>query len=401
MSTPPSAIDPRRFLLLLPPLVAFQAISTDLYLPALPSIVADLETDVGAVQLTLSVFLVGFALSQLVYGPLSDRFGRRPLLIAGTALYAVASLLCMVAGSIEELVLLRLVQSIGACAGPVLGRAVVRDVYGPEESARVLAYLAAAMALAPAGGPILGGYLTLWFGWRASFAVLTLFGAASLAGVLALLPETNRRRDPTAMQPSMLAANYAALLKSPVYRRYVTVAVCAYAGIFSFISGSSYVLIEVVGLGPELYGMCFAAVVLGYMAGSLLAGRLARRVGIDGLIRGGGALCALGGAGGLALALAVPASVASVVGPMAVFMLGAGFALPAANAGAIGPFPEKAGLASALMGFSQLALAALLGIVLGEIYGGTALPMMASLALVGTGVLLASRRLRQPAGVPA
>lgn len=396
-----ATVDPRRFLPLLPLLVAFQAISTDLYLPALPSLMADLGTDVASVQLTLSVFLVGFALAQLVYGPLSDRLGRRPLLLAGTALYAVASLLCVFATTIEQLVALRLLQAVGACAGPVLGRAVVRDVYGPQDAARVLAYLAAAMALAPAAGPILGGYLTVWYGWRASFLLLTLLGVLALLGTWRLLPETNSRRDPSAMQPARLAANYAELLSHPLYRRFVMVAVCGYGGIFAFISGSSHLLIEVVGLSPELYGMCFAAVVLGYMGGSLLAGRLTGRVGIEALVRAGGMTCAAGGLAGLALALSVPPSVPSIIGPMAVFMLGAGFALPASNAGALGPFPGKAGLASALMGFAQLTLASLLGIGLGAVYDGTALPMTAALALVGIGALAAGHRLPRTAGAPA
>ncbi|MDX6748354.1 multidrug effflux MFS transporter [Geminicoccaceae bacterium 1502E] len=396
-----STIDPRRFLPLLPLLVAFQAISTDLYLPALPSLVADLGTDVASAQLTLSVFLVGFAISQLVYGPLSDRLGRRPLLLAGTALYAVASLLCVFAATIEQLVALRLLQAVGACAGPVLGRAVVRDVYGPQDAARVLAYLAAAMALAPAAGPILGGYLTLWFDWRACFLVLSLLGILALLGTWRLLPETNGRKDPHAMAPTRLAANYAELLGHPLYRRFVMVGVFGYGGIFAFISGSSYLLIGVVGLSPELYGMCFAAVVLGYMAGSLIAGRITGRVGIETMVRAGGLTCAMGGLAGLALALAMPPSVPSIVAPMAVFMVGAGFALPAATAGALGPFPTKAGLASALMGFAQLTLASLLGIAIGAVYGGTALPMMGALALVGCGALVAGLRLPRTAGATA
>jgi DHA1 family bicyclomycin/chloramphenicol resistance-like MFS transporter len=144
-----SEAERRRFVPLLPALVAFQAISTDLYLPALPTLVHVFETEVATVQLTLSLFLLGFALAQLGYGPASDRFGRRPILLAGTALYFLASVACALASSIEQLILFRFLQGAGACAGPVLGRAVVRDVYGPEQAARVLAYLAAAMAIAP------------------------------------------------------------------------------------------------------------------------------------------------------------------------------------------------------------------------------------------------------------
>ena len=156
--------------MLLTALVAFGAISTDLYLPSLPAIGAGFAADISQVQLTLSVFLVGFAVSQAVYGPLSDRFGRRPVLLGGLSIYLIASLACMTAPGIGSLIAWRFVQALGACTGVVLGRAIVRDVYGREGAARMLSYMGMAMALAPALGPILGGYLQVWFGWRANFA---------------------------------------------------------------------------------------------------------------------------------------------------------------------------------------------------------------------------------------
>lgn len=379
----------RRLLLVLPPLVAFQAISTDLYLPALPAIVLDLGTEVAAVQLTLSVFLLGFGLAQLVYGPLSDRIGRRPLLLFGTGLYVVASLACMVASSIGTLVAARFLQAVGACCGPVLGRAVVRDVWEPEEAARVLAYLAAAMTLAPAAGPILGGLLTAGFGWRSTFAALALFGTLLLAGVALLLPETNRRRDPTATRPGRLVANYGQLLRDRRFQGFAAVAAFTYCGIFAFISGSSYLLIEVVGLAPVLYGLCFAAIVAGYAAGSLAAARLSPRLGIEGLLALGTAIEAAGGGAGLVLAFLLPPSVPTLVVPQLVFMVGAGLALPSAMAGGIGPFPEKAGLASGLLGFCQLMVAALIGVAIGALYDGTGRPMMGALAVVGAAAALA------------
>jgi DHA1 family bicyclomycin/chloramphenicol resistance-like MFS transporter len=385
----------RRLVPLLPALVAFQAISTDLYLPTLPTLVQVFGTDVATVQLTLSLFLLGFAVAQLGYGPASDRFGRRPALLAGTALYLAASIACALASSIEQLILFRVLQGVGACAGPVLGRAVVRDVYGPEQAARVLAYLAAAMAIAPTLGPVLGGYLTLAFGWRASFVVLVVFGALVFVGVLALLPETNRNRDPAALQPRRLAANYAGLLGSRVYVGCVLVVACTYTGIFAFISGSSHVLIGLVGLTPDLFGLCFATGVLGFIAGSLLAGRLALRVGTSGLLALGTAIGVAGGALGLLLALLTAPSVAGVVVPMVVFMLGSGLIFPSAIAVALAPYPTKAGLASALLGFVQLLVAAGTGILVSTAFDHdpSARPMMLALALVTAGAFLAYRRL--------
>ena len=189
---------------LLTALVGFGAISTDLYLPSLPAIGESFGSTTAEVQLTLSVFLVGFAVSQIVYGPLSDRFGRRPVLIGGVAIYLLATLACLAAGSIGLLIGARFVQAVGACAGVVLGRAIVRDIYGREGAAKMLSYMGVAMALAPALGPILGGILQVLFGWRANFLVLAIFGGVCLLGVLLVLPETNRWRDPAATDPARL-----------------------------------------------------------------------------------------------------------------------------------------------------------------------------------------------------
>lgn len=378
---------PRGLILVLPALVAFQAISTDLYLPALPAIGADLGAGIEQVQLTLSLFLVGFGVAQLVWGPLSDRIGRRPPLLAGTLLYVAASLACMLAPSIEALVLGRLVQAVAACSGVVLGRAVVRDLYAPAEAARVLAYLGTAMALAPILGPILGGWLTLAFGWRSTFAALALFGALAFLGTWHAVPETNRRKDPHATSPARLAANYGALLRDRLYLARVALAALGYAGIFSFISASPHLLIDAVGLRPDQYGLCFAAGVAGWMVGTFAAGRLNRRLGLEGLLALGTRVSAIAALAGLAWALAVAPSWPAVVAPMFLFMLGAGFTLPTAMALAIGPHPGKAGLASALLGFLQLAFASLVGLAVSALYDRTAVPMMAVLVLVTAAAL--------------
>ncbi|MGH6960163.1 MAG: multidrug effflux MFS transporter, partial [Dongiaceae bacterium] len=280
---------------LLTALVALGPISTDLYLPSLPGLARAFGVDMPAVQLTLSVFLVGLATAQLIYGPLSDRFGRRPVLLFGLVLYVAASIVCMLAPSIPVLIGARFAQAVGACVGPVLGRAIVRDVYGRDGAARVLAYMSAAMALAPALGPILGGFLEVWFGWRANFLALVVYGSAGMILALALLPETNRTPDVQAAHPLRILAGYRGLIGHRVYVGYVPCCAFAYSGIFAFISGSSFVLMDVVGLGPDAYGFCFAAVVVGYIIGTLLAGRLSRRLGIDRLIAAGAGISLAGG----------------------------------------------------------------------------------------------------------
>jgi DHA1 family bicyclomycin/chloramphenicol resistance-like MFS transporter len=252
---------------------------------------------------------------------------------------------------------------------------------------------------------VLGDYLTLAFGWQASFVVLVVFGAVVFVGVLALLPETNANRDPRALEPRTLVANYASLLGSWAYLGCVLVVACTYTGLFAFISGSSHVLIGLVGLTPELFGLCFATGVLGFIAGSLLAGRLSLRIGTAGLLPVGTFISAMGGALGLLLAFLNPPSVTGVVGPMVVFMLGSCFTFPSAIALALAPYPTKAGLASALLGFVQLLTAAGTGVAISMAFDHyhSPRPMMLTLVLVTAGALLAyavlvRRAPRSPAG---
>jgi DHA1 family bicyclomycin/chloramphenicol resistance-like MFS transporter len=379
---------------LLTALVALGPLSTDLYLPSLPSLARYFAVGVEDIQLTLSVFLVGLATAQLVYGPLSDRFGRRPVLLVGLTIYVIASFFCMLAPSVPVLVAARFVQAVGACVGPVLGRAVVRDVYGREGAARVLAYMSAAMALAPAIGPILGGFLEEWFGWRINFLALVIYGSGGLVIAWRILPETNKSPDLQAAQPIRILLGYRGLLNHRAYVGYVFCCAFAYSGIFAFISGSSYVLQEVVGLGPIGFGLCFAGVVIGYIIGTMVAGRLSRQLGIDRLIGIGAGIGVAGGALLLALALADStrsgvAGALLIVGPMLVFMIGVGLVLPNSIAGAIGPFPRAAGAASALLGFTQMTAAAAIGIAVAALYDGSSVPMTATIAVVALGVLLA------------
>lgn len=371
---------------LLTALVAYGPMSTDLYLPSLPALTAALGTDVSLAQLTLSVFMAGFAVAQLVYGPLSDRFGRRSVLLGGLGLYVLASLLCALAPRIEALIAARFLQALGACAGPVLGRAIVRDIYGRERAARALSYMASAMALVPAAAPILGGWLQAWFGWRANFVALTLFGIGTLGISWAVLQETNRWRDPHAVNPRRLLRNYALLARQRRYGGYTLAVAAAFAGLFSFISGAPFVLIETLGLAPTAFGYAFAVVIAGFITGTYLSGRYAQRAGSDRLILAGVLLAVIAGLLLAALAWAGVTRTWAVLAPSSLYFLASGLVLPNAMAGAIGPFPTMAGTASALLGFAQTAAAALAGYLVGLLHDLTTRPMasiMLVLALLG------------------
>ncbi len=345
-------------------------------MPSLPAIGRDLGADVAGTQLTLSMYMVAFALAQLVYGPLSDRFGRRPVVIGGMAIYVVASVACAFAGSIEQLIAGRALQATGACAGVVLGRAIVRDVYGREGAARMLAVVGSVMAFAPAAGPVLGGIVEVNFGWRWNFSLLVAFAAILLALLAWKLVETNRQRDETALDPGRMLRNYATLLAD---RRYVGYALCVsfgYGGLFAFISGSSFVLIDDLGLSPDTYSWYFVMCVVGFFIGAQTATHFTMRLGIDRMLVLSAAINVAGGTGMLAVALAGLATpdvvgAAFLVLPMAVFVLGMGMGMPNAQGGALGPYPHMAGSASALMGFLQMSCAALVGIAFGRLHAGT------------------------------
>ena len=260
-------------------LTSLGPLSTDFYLPALPAIASALNTDSVGVQLTLSIYLIGFGAGQLLVGPLSDRFGRRPVMLWGMLVFLLSTVVCALADSITTLVAARLVQAFGACAGPVLGRAVVRDIYGPAESARVLSHVSTATALAPLLAPLFGGWLTALWGWRATFVALTVYAVVLTLAVWLLLKETNRHPDAHAMRPGRMWANYRTLLADPVYRSALLIGCGAFAALFAFISGSPFVFIEHFGMSPQQMGLAFGLNVTGFMLGTTLSARLSRRLG--------------------------------------------------------------------------------------------------------------------------
>ncbi|MCK9986754.1 MAG: MFS transporter, DHA1 family, multidrug resistance protein [Azoarcus sp.] len=380
-------------------LVALGPLSTDFYLPALPSITSGLATDVAHAQLTLSVFLFGFAIGQLVYGPLSDRYGRRPVLLFGVAVYVVASVACVFAASIEALIAARFLQALGACAGPVLGRAVVRDIYGPHDSARMLSYVGTAMALAPLVGPVLGGWLAVWSGWRATFAFLVVYSALLLLAIAHLLRETNPHLNPQAGRPAEMWANFALLLKNSRYRGVLLCNALAYSGLFAFISGSPFVFIGMFGFTPQQMGFAFGVIVSGYMTGTTLSGRLSRRLGAERLMGYGVVLGVAAGLSMLGLALAGARDPIAVMLPMWFSACSIGLVMPNAAAIGMAPYPHMAGSAASLMGCSQMGLAALAGVFVGHTLTDSVVPMALVIA-IGALLALASHVVWVKSGEP-
>lgn len=357
-------------------LVVVPVLGIDLQLPAMPDIGRDLGASVAEVQLTLSLFTIVFAIMQLLYGALGDRYGRRRLLIASMALYAFASLYGALAPSIEHLIAARVLQAVAACAGPVLGRAVVRDLYDAAGAGRVLGTVMACFGIAALSVPILGGQLVEMFGWRATYFASAGYGVLLLVLVALLLPETLRARTAGGPGPGRLVGDYLMLLGTPQFLVIAATGCLIQGAMFTWISGSSFAVITVLGRSPSLYSVVYAITVFGFALGSFGSSRVIARVGQRRLIALGGSLALTGSAAAVGLNLVAPDSLVALVAPMFVVAVGHGFTLAQAMAGTMAAFPHLAGTASALFGFMQYLMATIVVIANGLLYDGTALPML-------------------------
>ncbi len=353
------------WLLLLAALTAIGPLSIDMYLPALPAIASGLGSGPGPVQLTLSAFLIGMALGQLVYGPLSDRFGRKPPIYFGLAIYVGASLACAAATSVEALIVWRFVQAVGASAGIVIGRAVIRDRTDTTGAARALSLLMLVMGAAPILAPSLGGGLLTFVGWRAIFVLLAAAGALLLLGVHFTMKETLPSTGRASLSPIRIGGDYARLLGR---RHFVAPALCgalAFAGMFAYVTGGPHVLIDGHGLAPQDFALMFGINAVGLIGASQLNRHLLRRHGPEVVL--GRAIWALPAAG-LAAALPVWLGI-DVLAPLLLglfaFLATLGFIMPNAVALALAGTADRAGAASALAGALQFVLGTLGGLALG------------------------------------
>jgi DHA1 family bicyclomycin/chloramphenicol resistance-like MFS transporter len=348
-------------------LVAMSAIgpmALNIFMPSMPGLARHFQVDYGLVQLTLTFYLIGLGLAQLVYGPLSDRYGRRPVLLCGLAIFCVGSLLCALAPSIEMLMIGRAFQAIGGCSGLVLGRAIIRDLYDRDRSAAMIGYVTMAMSLAPMFSPALGGYLDTLFGWRASFAFCAVAGIIVLACVTVTLRETLAEPGLGEGIGAMLRG-YGSLLRSPTFCGYALQTAFTSGMFFAFIAGALFVVVTVMGQPPSSYGLWFMVVSVGYFAGNFCTGRFAVRLGVDRMI-GIGAIIGLFGI--LALAAIGWLGLLTLPGlflPMAVVALSNGLTLPNGTAGAVSVNPRAAGAAAGLSGALQMLVGAGAAVLVG------------------------------------
>ncbi|PVY56163.1 MULTISPECIES: multidrug effflux MFS transporter [unclassified Simplicispira] len=357
-------------------LLSIQPVTTDLYLPALPALTRALGAPVAAGQLTLSALLLAFGCSQLVWGPLADRFGRRPVLLAGLFIYVLASLGSALAPSMALLIAWRTAQGAAMGAVVMCARAIVRDLYTPLAGARAMSKALTGLGLVACLCAPLGGLLTEWLGWRAALMALTAYALGTLALVALRMPETLVQRNPRALQPGTLLRTWALVLRHPTFWAFSLLTTAAYGGLFTFLAASSFVFIEVLGLTRTQYGWVLLSTALAYFVGTFVCRYLLVRHGLRRTVALAGVLSLSGGS-----LMALVAAMGwhqpwALLLPFYLFMLGHGIHQPCGQTGAVGPFPQAAGVASALNGFMMMLAAFAIGGWVGTHLNGTVWPLV-------------------------
>lgn len=365
-------------------LMGFASISTDLYLPAMPQMAATLHTSQGTIALTVSGYLVGFSLAQLVWGPVSDHYGRRLPIAIGLVLFILGSAGCAMATGVGLLVAFRLIQALGACASVALSRAMVRDLYSGQRAAQMMSTLMTVMAIAPLLGPLLGGQISALVGWRAIFWVLVAIGIIALAALFTIAETLPlERRHPNALKGAL--RNYLNLARQPRLLAFIGTGGFFYGGMFAYVAGTPFAYISYYGVPEQLYGLIFAAGILGIMASNMMNIRLVKRFGIRRMLSTGTLIAMLAGAvtavdgytdwGGL-WGIALPLFVAAAA---------SGLVIANAMAGALEDYPRQAGAVSAMTGASQYGCGVLGSGLVGLLFDGTPGPM--GLVVAGASLL--------------
>ncbi len=389
---------PVRLVLILGALTAFASLSIDMYLPSFPTLEEDLQATSSAVQFSLAAFFVGMALGQALYGPLADRFGRKRPLYAGISLYVLASVGCALAPNIETLIGLRFVQAVGGCAGIVIARAMVRDLFDREASAKVFSLLTLVLGVAPILAPLLGGYVLKFFGWRAIFGILVVFGLACLiaaaGGLRETLPESARHNHTSPIRGALRI--YGQLLTDRRFNGYAFAGGIAQAGMFAYISGSPFVFIKLYGVPEQTYGWFFGLNAFGLIAASQVNHRLLTGWKSDAILSRILLIVAGFGIWLLTMAFTGWGGLWGLLLPLFGFVASLGFSFPNAIAGAMAHQAHRAGSASALLGTIQFGAATIAGAMVGAFHAHSAVPMAAVMAVCGMMALVLHRLMVVP-----
>jgi MFS transporter, DHA1 family, multidrug resistance protein len=378
--------------------LGLQPVTTDLYLPALPGITQALGASMPQAQLTLSALLLCFGISQLVWGPVSDKYGRRPVLLVGLAMYVMASVSSSWVDSVHGLIICRALQGAAMGAPVMCARAMARDLYAPEEAARVVSKGLSGLGVIAVLCVPLGSVLSAWAGWRVALLALAVFGAASLALVFWKFEETNQRRNPLALQPAMLLGTWRSILAHPQFWTYALLALTSYGGLFTFLASSAFVYLQVLGHSKVTYSLVMMGISAIYVLGTVLSRRVLAARGVQGMVKLGGWITLVSVVMFLAVWASGITALWALVIPQLVFMVGHGFHQPAGQSGSAAAFPQAAGAASAMAGFLMMLAAFGMGAWLGQAMDGTVRPMLLGIAFWGLLIVIVAWGLVQRYG---
>jgi len=391
---------PAVIVLLLSLLLGLQPVTTDLYLPALPVLTTGFAAPMNQAQLTLTALLLAFGVSQLVWGPLSDRFGRRPILLIGLSAYVLAAVGSTLAPSMIALIVWRTVQGAAMGAAVMCARAIVRDLYAPVQGARVMSKGLSGLGVIAFLSAPLGGLLTELFGWRFALLALAIFGAASLGMIAWRFEESLQRKNPLALQTTTLLATWSSILRHPTFLAFSALSAASYGGLFTFLAASSFVFMYVLELSKTQYGALMALNSLAYIGGTFLCRHWLPRFGVRRSLKWAGLLSLTGGTLMAVFSLAGVQNVWAIMLPQLLFVIGHGIHQPCGQSGAVGPFPHAAGAASALNGFLMMLAAFAMGSWLGDHMDGTVLPLTLGVWFWSALIALSAWTLVQKYGEP-
>ena len=379
--------------LLLGALVALAPLAMDIYLPSMPSMTRALSATPDDVQLTISVYMFGWGVAHLVAGPLSDRHGRKPVLVIGLLVFVAASIACALSTTLAALVAARFVQAVAMAAVVVVPRAIVRDLFAGDRAAHMLSTMMLVLSVAPVAAPLVGAELQLRLGWQASFAFVAIYGAFAVAAVVLALPETLATPDHEALRLRRMLDNWMQALRSREVVGYLVINTAMTCGLFAFLAGSAFVFVDALASGERGFALNFGTVMFGNFVGAWLARRVVIRIGLTRVVAYGSVMVVIAGVSMALLAWAGMRDPLAVTLPMLLFMLAYMWIVPQATAGALTPFPRMAGSVSSLMSFSQFVTAAGCAYVVGGAYDGTPRPMATAIALSAIVALVAFRTL--------
>jgi DHA1 family bicyclomycin/chloramphenicol resistance-like MFS transporter len=364
-------------------LTMMMPLGTDIFLASMPAFARGYGMSIGAAELTLAAFFAGNAIGQIFWGPLSDRFGRKPIIIIAVASYFLAAAAIALSDNFTLAVILRVVQGMAASSGRILANAVSRDLFDRERLAKLISYVMTAGAISAILTGPLGGFIADHFDWQAAFIVPAIYAALTLLIFLFYYDETIVERNPLAIRPLPMLATMAQIARSPVFAAYVLTSGCAMAGLSAFLNSGPGLLIGLYGVTPGTFGILYALLPVGFMAGSILSARYGGRWGSDRFLTLGTASMSIGGSAMLAFAIFGLPDPRAMVLPMIPYLFGFACIIPQCASGALTPFGRTAGTASSLQGFIQSMLGATVSVILAFTANGTLYPMAIAIALSG------------------